>query len=83
MSLFSVGSAADRYYFTMLSREQIEAYRRMSQEERWREVEALMTLAWESLKALPPEEVERRLREDERRHDEADEVMREHLRRHP
>ncbi len=38
----------------MLSPSQIEAYRRMSPAERWREVEALMTLAWRSLKQLPP-----------------------------
>lgn len=67
----------------MLSKAQIEAYRTMSQAERWREVEALMTLAWRSLQQLPHEEVARRLAEDRRRHDEADEIMLEHLRRFP
>ena len=37
----------------MLSKERIERYRRMTPEERWREVEELMTLAWRSLLELP------------------------------
>jgi len=45
----------------MLSPERIQAYRRMSPEERWRQVEELMTLAWRTLRALPREERERRL----------------------
>lgn len=39
----------------MLSDKKIEAYRRMTPEERWREVEELMTLAWRDLLALPEE----------------------------
>lgn len=66
----------------MLSPERIEAYRKMSPEERWREVEALMTLAWRMLKQLPHEEVARRLAIDQQQHDEADEIVLEHLRRH-
>lgn len=64
----------------MIGPEQVERYRRMSQPERWREVEALMTFAWRALKQLPPEELTRRLKEDERRHDEADEIVLSHLR---
>ncbi len=45
----------------MLSEEKIRAYRLMSPEERWREVEELMTFAWRSLLALPEEERRRRL----------------------
>lgn len=66
----------------MLSREQVEAYRAMSPEERWREVEALMDLAWRTLQQLPDEEVARRLALDRKWHDEGDEIMLEHLRRH-
>lgn len=54
----------------------------MSQAERWREVEALMTLAWRTLKQLPPDEVERRLAYDRERQDRADAVMLAHLRRY-
>lgn len=52
----------------MLSEAQIEAYRRMTQEERWREVEALMTFAWRFLKELPDKERERRLAYDREQH---------------
>jgi vacuolar-type H+-ATPase subunit B/Vma2 len=65
----------------MLSEEQIEAYRKMTVEERWREVEALMDLAWRYLKELPHEELERRLAYDRQQHDEADARVLEHLRR--
>ena len=65
----------------MLSDARIEAYRKMPQAERWREVEELMTFAWRFLKQLPEEEVERRLAEDRRRHDEGDEIVLAHLRR--
>lgn len=67
----------------MLSDERIEAYRMMSQEERWREVEELMTFAWRFLKQLPHEEVERRLAFDRKQHDESDEIVLAHLRRFP
>ena len=45
----------------MLSREQIEAYRRMSVEERWKIVEEPSSSAWEALMELPHAERERRL----------------------
>ncbi len=45
----------------MLSESQIEAYRRMTPEERWRIVEELSSSAWEALLELPWEERERRL----------------------
>jgi hypothetical protein len=67
----------------MLSQAQIEAYRKMTQEERWREVEALMTFAWRYLQQLPKDEVARRLAYDQRQHDEADEIMLAHLRKFP
>ncbi|MBL9000830.1 MAG: hypothetical protein JNK25_06805 [Phycisphaerae bacterium] len=60
----------------------IEAYRKMPQEERWREVQALMTYAWRFLKQLPHEEVARRLAEDRKRHDDSDEIMLAHLRKY-
>lgn len=66
----------------MISEEKLAAYRAMSQEERWREVEALMTLAWRMLEALPHEEVERRLAWDREQHDKADAIVLEHLRRY-
>ena len=64
----------------LLSPEQIQRYRDMPREERWREVEALMTFAWRQLQQLPREEVARRLAEDQRSHDEADERVFAHLR---
>lgn len=67
----------------MLSEAQIEAYRRMTVEERWREVEELMSFAWRFLKELPEEEVERRLAYDREQHDQADEIILDHLRRFP
>jgi hypothetical protein len=66
----------------MLSAEKLEAYRRMTPEERWREVEELMTLAWRDLCALPPEERERRLAIIRQEHEESDAIMIEHLRRY-
>lgn len=65
----------------MQGKEQIEAYRRMPQSERWRLVEILMDDAWNFLKQLPPEEARRRLAIDQRMHDESDRNMLEHLRR--
>lgn len=67
----------------MLSTDKLEAYRAMTPEERWREVEELMTFAWRFLKQLPDEEVERRLAYDRREHDKADAIVLEHLRRFP
>jgi len=65
----------------MLSDEQINAYRAMSPEQRWEEVEALMTFAWRFLQSLPQEEMERRLAYDVQQHDESDAIVLEHLRR--
>lgn len=59
----------------MLSELRIDAYRRMSPEERWREVEELMTFAWRCLLALPEEERQRRLGLARREHDESDRAM--------
>ena len=67
----------------MLSDAKIEAYRKMTQEERWREVEQLMTFAWRFLKQLPEEEVARRLAHDRQQHDESDAIVLAHLRRFP
>lgn len=65
----------------MLSPERIEAYRRMSPEERWREVEELMTVAWRDLKARPGDERERILAVIREEHELSDAVMLEGLRR--
>jgi hypothetical protein len=67
----------------MLSEAQLEAYRSMTVEERWQEVEALMTLAWRFLKALPHEEAERRLAYDREQHDKSDAIILDYLRRFP
>jgi hypothetical protein len=45
----------------MLSEEQLERYRRMTIEERWRITEELMDLTWQALLELPYEDRERRL----------------------
>lgn len=65
----------------MLSPERIEAYRRMTPAERWREVEALMTFAWRDLKRRPREERERILAVIRAQHEESDRLMLEGLRR--
>ena len=67
----------------MLSDDRIQRYRAMSQAERWREVESLMTFAWRELQKLPHAEIERRLAHDRRQHDESDRAMLEHLRKFP
>lgn len=64
----------------MISREKIEQYRRMTPEERWKETEELMTLAWRALRALPREERERRLEVIRSEHEESDAILLEHLR---
>ena len=68
---------------TMLRDAKIEAYRKMTQEERWREVEQLMTFAWNFLQHLPPEEVARRLAHEKQQHVEADAIILAHLARFP
>lgn len=45
----------------MLSKERLEAYRRMTPAERWAETLRLLEFGWEMLQRLPPEERERRL----------------------
>ena len=65
----------------MLSDAKIAAYRRMTPEERWREVEELMTLAWQDLLARPAEERERVLRHLREEHEKSDALMLEALRR--
>jgi hypothetical protein len=63
----------------MLSDAKIEAYRRMTPEERWREVEELMTLAWRTLKELPDDDFHRRMEVIRREHEESDAIILEHL----
>ena len=63
----------------MLSKAKIEAYRRMTPEERWREVEELMTFAWRTLRELPEEERRRRWDLIRREHETSDAIMLEHL----
>ena len=65
----------------MLSDAKIEAYRRMSIEERWREVEELMTLAWRSLLELPEEERLRRLAAIREEHEAGNALLLEQLRK--
>jgi hypothetical protein len=65
----------------VLSEEQIELYRRMSIEERWRIVEELMTLAWRALLELPYEERERRLQIAREEHDAGCRALAEALRK--
>jgi hypothetical protein len=45
----------------VISRERIEAYRRMTPAERWAETLVLLDYGWEMLLRLPREERERRL----------------------
>jgi hypothetical protein len=50
------------------SKEQIELFRRMTPEERWKITVQLMEFAWRSLLALAPAERERRLELARRQH---------------
>jgi hypothetical protein len=52
----------------MLSKEQLEAWRRMAPAERWKITEQLMEFAWKELLELPFEERERRLEIPRRHH---------------
>ena len=45
----------------MMSREQLEAFRRMSPAERWKLQVELMDAAWEEMEKLPAEEFRRRM----------------------
>ena len=67
----------------MLSERKLEAYRRMTPEERWQEVEELMTLAWRSLLELPAEERQRRLNVIREEHEESDRVLLAELKKFP
>lgn len=78
------GCAAPRaglwYDTRMLSEATIRAYRSMSIEERWQEVEELMTLAWRTLQELPDDEFERRLAAIRAEHEASDAALLERLR---
>jgi len=50
------------------SQEQIEAFRRMTPQERWKITKELMDSAWQRLLVLPAEERERRLEAARREH---------------
>jgi hypothetical protein len=67
----------------MLSEEKLQAYRRMTPEERWREVEELMTFAWRALLELPEEERRRRLQLIREDHEMSDAILHEKLERMP
>ncbi len=45
----------------MLSKERLEAYRRMTPAEKWEQTLMLLDFGWEMLMSLPAEERERRL----------------------
>jgi hypothetical protein len=64
----------------MLSPQQLQAYRSMSPEERWRITEELMTLAWRSLMELPDVDRERRLALVRAEHDAGSQALLEALR---
>ena len=64
----------------MQSDARIEAYRHMTPEDRWREVENLMTLAWRSLLDLPDAERQRRLAVIRDEHEASDAILLQHLR---
>lgn len=72
---------ARQYDESMLDEERLQRYRAMTCEERWREVEELMTLAWRSLLELSEEERRRRLDLVREEHELSDAIILEHLRR--
>ncbi len=45
----------------MLSKERLEAYRKMTPQQKWAETRELIESVWAILSSLPPEERERRL----------------------
>ena len=59
----------------MLSKERLEAYRRMTPVERWDEFMRLCQSDWDMLLALPPEERERILDASRREHQEANDAV--------
>ncbi len=64
----------------MLDEKRIEHYRRMTPEDRWRETEELMTLAWRSLLEMPEDERNRRLDLVREEHEQSDAIILDHLR---
>ena len=78
------GVATDRradYNAGVISEARLERYRNMTPEERWGEVEELMTLAWRGLLELPDEERNRRLQVIRDEHEAGNRILLEHLRR--
>jgi hypothetical protein len=66
----------------MLDEQRLERYRRMTPEERLREVEELMTFAWRSLLELSDEERQRRLDLVREEHELSDAIILAHLRQY-
>lgn len=64
----------------MIGRERLEMYRKMTPEERWREVREMMRSSWEWLLRLPPEDLDKRLALIRRQHDEGNELIAKKLR---
>ncbi len=64
----------------MTSREQIEAFRRMSPAERWKLQVELMDAAWTALQRLPPDEFRRRMEYLRRSHEEGNRRIEERFR---
>ena len=79
--LSSARTRGARIIGSVLDERRIERYRAMTAEERWREVDELMTVAWRALLELSPEERERRLAVIREEHEESDRAMLQHLRR--
>jgi len=52
----------------MLSKERLEAYRKMTPAQKWAETVELIESGWRMLLSLPPEERERRLETMRREH---------------
>ena len=59
----------------MLSKERLEAYRRMTPAQRWAETVELIETGWRILLSLPPEERERRLEIMRREHQEVNDAV--------
>lgn len=64
----------------MLSEAKIAAYRLMTPEQRWREVEELMTIAWRTLQALPADEFAQRMQVIRDEHESSNRLILERLR---
>ena len=65
----------------VLSAEKLEAYSHMTPRERWREVELLLELGWQTLQALPVPERQRRLEILRAQHQSSDRALLAGLRR--